>query len=54
MLERFKHKKNITILNKFNIDNVINDANKYYKTVENYDDLVFPYVKKYGKDGDYI
>lgn len=54
VLERFKHKKNITILNKFNIDNVTNDANKYYKTVGNYDDLVFPYVKKYGKDGDYI
>ncbi len=31
-----------------------NDCYLYYSSVKNYDDLIWPYVKKYGKDGDFI
>jgi hypothetical protein len=52
-------KENITILNhsdKYkNIGNYnLNDRKKYYSSVEEYDDLIWRYVKKYGKDGDFI
>ena len=30
------------------------DYKKYYESVDNYDSLIWPYVKKYGKDGDFI
>jgi hypothetical protein len=30
------------------------DISKYYSSVNNYDDIVWPYVKKYGKNGDFI
>lgn len=31
-----------------------NDSQQYYSSVNNYDDLIWPYVKKYAKDGDFI
>ena len=49
-------KKNtkITIVNDMDITDIKNDCDKYYNTVKNYDDQIFPYVKKYGKSGDFI
>jgi len=52
-------KENITILNYSNKYKVVNNYNvnnrkKYYSSVKNYDDLIWPYLKKYGKDGDFI
>jgi hypothetical protein len=52
-------KENITILNNSdkykNVGNYnFNDRKKYYSSVREYDDLIWPYVKKYGKDGDFI
>jgi hypothetical protein len=35
-------------------ENLINDCNKYYHSVKDYDDLVWPYVKKYGQSNDFI
>jgi hypothetical protein len=52
-------KNNIIIIN-YNkeFDNVnnynINNRKKYYSSVKNYDDLLWPYIKKYGKDNDFI
>lgn len=31
-----------------------NDIENYYSSVKNYDDYIWPYVKKYGRSGDYI
>ncbi len=50
-----KKHNNITILNdlpelKYNY----NDRKKYYSSVREYDDLIWPYVKKYAQDGDII
>ena len=52
-----KYNKNIIILNdniNYNINGINNDYKKYYESVDNYDSLIWPYVKKYGKDGDFI
>ena len=53
-----RKEKNVTILDN---DKVLNESNinkknrsKYYSSVKNYDDMIWPYVKKYGKDGDFI
>jgi hypothetical protein len=54
VLNFIKNNKNITRVNDFNINDVVNDYYKYYKSVKNYDDFIFPYVKKYGKNGDFI
>jgi hypothetical protein len=43
--------KNVFILND---DLPIIDSSKYYSSVKNYDDLIFPYVIKYGKNDDFI
>jgi len=51
--EYVKKCKNIIIVNKENDKNEINN-NIYYDTVKNYDDKIVQYVKKYGKDGDFI
>jgi len=48
-----KNKKNIFIL-KQKLNNNINDSQLYYDSVKNYDDLIFPYVKQFGKYGDFI
>ena len=46
--------RNITVVNSWNINNIVNDYDKYYKSVKNYDAKIFPYVKKYGNQNDYI
>ena len=52
-------KENITILNYSkeykNVGNYnVHNRKKYYSSVENYDDLIWPYIKKYAHDGDFI
>ena len=47
-------KNNISIINGLDISGVINNSDKYYESVKGYDNQIFPYVKKYAKDGDYI
>jgi hypothetical protein len=45
--------KNISILNEIpNLDYTL--INNYYKSVNNYDALIFPYVLRFGLDNDYI
>lgn len=39
-------------LNNSNINKI--NRMKYYSSVKNYDDMIWPYIKKYGKDGDFI
>ena len=49
--------KNVSILNNnknYEIFDIENDYKNYYDSVENYDSQIWPYVKKYGKDGDFI
>jgi hypothetical protein len=53
VIEWSKKEKNIVILNNnHNLSNI--DSTKYYSSVKNYDDLIFPYVIKYGKNEDFI
>lgn len=57
IIEWSKNQKDIIILNNnihFNIENTKNDYDKYYESVENYDSMIFPFIKKYGKDNDFI
>ena len=54
VIEWSKNNSKIKIVNNMDITNVENDYYKYYKSVKNYDDKIFPFVKKYGKDGDYV
>lgn len=51
-----KKQKNITILNDKSLDLKYNynDRKKYYSSVREYDDLIWPYVRKYAQDGDFI
>ena len=49
--------KNVQILNSnpnYNVSDISNDYKKYYESVENYDSVIWTYVKKYGLDGDFI
>ena len=54
--------KNITILNdnknykliSVENDDDYNDYYKYYESVKGYDSRIWPYVKQFGKNGDYI
>jgi len=53
------NKNNITILNNnkdYYIKDIIfsNDYKKYYKSVDNYDSLIWPWVKKYSKNDDIL
>lgn len=48
---------NIIILNdnkEYEITNIKNDYKDYYKSVDNYDSLIWPWVKKYGKTNDIL
>ena len=57
VMEWINNNKNIVIVNnnpKYDISDVDNDYKKYYDSVENYDSQIWPYVKKYAKDGDFI
>ena len=47
-----KKYKNIIIVNDFIINNSI--KNTFYKSVENYDDKIIPYVAEYSKNDDFI
>jgi len=52
-----KLQKNVTILNDnkdYVLDNTINDYYDYYESVEGYDSKIWPYVKQFGKNDDYI
>ena len=52
-----KTQKNVILLNnneKYKIDNIHNNYYDYYESVENYDSVIFPYVKKYGLSNDFI
>jgi 1-aminocyclopropane-1-carboxylate deaminase/D-cysteine desulfhydrase-like pyridoxal-dependent ACC family enzyme len=49
-----KNKDNIFILNDEFDKDKNNDSHLYYSSVKNYDDLIFPYVKKYGNENDFI
>jgi len=49
-----KSKNNVKILKEeFGLNNLKNRKN-YYSTVQDYDDFIWPYVKKYAKDDDFI
>ena len=53
--EHNKDHDNIHIINKYKLKpHTTNDYKKYYESIENYDSKIFPYVKEYGKNGDYI
>jgi hypothetical protein len=50
-----KSQKNIVILsNELNKEELRTNRAKYYKSTSGYDDRIWPYVKEYGKDGDYV
>jgi len=51
IIEWSKINKNIVLIKP---ENLINNIDKYYKSVKDYDDLIFPYVEKYGQDNDFI
>lgn len=56
IIEWSKKEKNIIILNNEKELNNLNNSNriKYYSSVKNYDDLIWPYIKKYGLNNDFI
>lgn len=45
---------NITVVNDYKLRHTYNDYAKYYESIKGYDSVIFPYVKEYGEDGDYI
>ena len=52
-----KKEKNIFIIkNEANLNNKKERLNRYlyYKPVKNYDDLIWPYIKKYAHNNDFI
>ena len=55
IIEWANNNPNITILNSLKINNTSkNNRPSYYSSVSNYDDMIWPYIKKYGLNGDYI
>jgi len=56
LIKENNKEKNTTIIivNDLDISGITNDSDKYYESVKGYDNQIFPYVKKYAKDGDYI
>ena len=55
--ETIKLHTNITVINNYKIEKYeIDDINyhKYYESVRGYDSQIFPYVKKYGENNDFI
>ncbi len=53
----FKNYNNVKILKNEKVLNnkkLLNNRKDYYNSIEEYDDLLWPYVKKYGKEGDFI
>jgi hypothetical protein len=56
-LELYKNNPYSKILKnekELNNKKLLNNRKNYYNSVEEYDDLLWPYIKKYGKDGDFI
>ena len=52
-----KREKNVVILkemNKKNMEELLMDRPSYYSSVNGYDDLIWPYIKKYALDNDFI
>jgi hypothetical protein len=54
VLEWSKSKNNVKILKDEFTSNNLKNRKNYYSTVQNYDDYIWPYVKKYAKNGDFI
>jgi hypothetical protein len=54
-LKWLKSQKNVVILsNELNKEELRNNRAKYYKSTSGYDDRIWPYVKEYAKDGDFV
>jgi hypothetical protein len=50
-----KSQKNVVILsNELNKEELRTNRVKYYKSTSGYDDRIWPYVKEYAKDGDFV
>ena len=50
-----KSQKNVVILsNELNKEELRTNRAKYYKSTSGYDDRIWPYVKQYAKDGDFV
>lgn len=50
-----KSQKNVVILSKeLNKEELRTNRAKYYKSTSGYDDRIWPYVKEYAKDGDFV
>jgi len=50
-----KSQKNVHILSKeLNKEELRTNRSKYYKSTSGYDDRIWPYVKEYAKDGDFV
>jgi len=54
IVEWAKNKKNVLLIKDDPKLENNNDSQLYYSSTKNYDDLIFPYVKKYGKNNDFI
>jgi cysteine synthase len=50
VIEWAKKTKNISLIKDLNLENTVT----YYSSVKNYDDLIVPYVIKYGRNNDFI
>jgi hypothetical protein len=54
-LKWLKSQKNVVILSgELNKEELRNNRSKYYKSTSGYDDRIWPYVKEYAKDGDFV
>ena len=54
-LKWLKSQKNVVILSKeLNKEELRTNRAKYYKSTSGYDDRIWPYVKEYAKDGDFV
>ena len=54
VIEWAKKEKGVVILKEMNMKEFVNDRPSYYSSVSGYDDLIFPYIKKYALDNDFI
>jgi hypothetical protein len=50
VIEWAKKTKNISLIKDLHLENTVS----YYSSVKNYDDLIAPYVIKYGRNNDFI
>jgi hypothetical protein len=54
VIEWSKKEKDVVILKNMNMKELLIDRPSYYSSVDGYDDLIFPYIKKYALDNDFI